>query len=94
MPGGPEGAAGGNPAPDPGADPGAGYRGHPRHLPHPPQADSQPGADPSGQISVQTHGIGSRTEQPERLSGRKSKSTFLCGRGKVRGGARDGIHST
>lgn len=79
VPGGPEGAVRRNPASDSGPDPGVGDRDNPLRLPHPPQADSQPSANPSGQISVQTHGIGDRIEQPKYLSGRKSKSTFFYG---------------
>lgn len=77
VPGGPEGAVRGNPASDSGPDPGVGYRDNPLRLPYPPQADGQPSADSSGQISVQTHGLGESIEQPKYLSGRKSKSTFF-----------------
>lgn len=93
MPGGPAGAAGGNAAPDPGADPGAGDRGHPGHLPHPPQADSQPGADPSGQIPVQTHGVGAAPRHPGTHQVEKAKALFSVGEERF-WGARDGIHST
>lgn len=83
VPSGPEGAVRRNLASDFGPDTGAGYCDNSLRLPYPPQADSQPSANSSGQISVQTHGIGDRIEQPKHLPGRKSKSTFFL---KVRKG--------
>lgn len=88
VPSGPEGAVRRNPASDFGPGTGVGYRDNPLRLPYPPQAHGQPSANSSWQISVQTHGIGDRTEQPEYLSGRQSKSTFFYGRRKIIGGTR------
>lgn len=87
MSSGPEGAVRRNPASDLGPDTGIGYSDNPLRLPYPPQADSQPSADSSGQISVQTHGIGDRIEQPK-YQVEKAKALFSKGEERKWGGER------
>jgi len=79
VPGGPEGAVRRNPASDFGPDTGVGYRDNPLRLPYPPQADSQPGADSSGQISVQTHGIGTGSSSSRIYQVEKAKALLSKG---------------